>query len=182
VQSKLQATANMYPLGVLRSVNHLRSINEFWSAAKAGRLPSVSIVDPDIGRCSEENPQDIQVGEGFAAKVINAVMNGRGWPNTPLIWLYDEHGGYYDHVPPPKAAEPDGVPGLNPTQRFPLLRLLRFTSYGKLIEAADDGPVTYDRLGFRVPAAIVSHALDFENPPRFVAPPKLPDPARQWRG
>ena len=224
VQSKLQATADLYPLGFLRSMNHLRSINEFWSAARAGRLPSVSIVDPDFGRCSEENPQDIQHGEGFAAKVINAVMNGRGWPKTLLVWLYDEHGGYYDHVPPPKAAEPDGVPGLNPMQRFPLLRLLRFTRYAKLIEAADDGPVTYDRLGFRVPAVIVSpyakpeyvtdqvydhtsilklverkwnlppltrrdaaaidplDALDFANPPRFLVPPKLPNPARQWWG
>ncbi len=84
-QSKLQATAALYPLGFLRSVNHLRPIGDFWSAARAGRLPAVSIVDPDFGRCSEENPQDILAGEGFAAKVINAVMAGRGWPQTLLI-------------------------------------------------------------------------------------------------
>jgi phospholipase C len=156
MQSKLQATAAMYPLGFLRSVNHLRPITHFWQAARTGRLPAVSIVDPDFGRCSEENPQDIQAGEGFAAKVINAVMNGRGWPQTLLIWLYDEHGGYYDHVQPPDAVEPDDVPGQNPMQRFALLRLLRFTSYGKRIDAADTGPAGYDRLGFRVPAVIVS--------------------------
>jgi phospholipase C len=156
VQSKLQATADLYPLGFLRSVNHLRPMSEFWSAARSGRLPSVSIVDPDFGRCSEENPQDIQRGEGFAAKVINAVMAGRGWPKTLLIWLYDEHGGYYDHVPPPAAPDPDGVAGLSPMERFALLRLLRFTGYGKQIDAADNGPTTYGRLGFRVPAVIVS--------------------------
>jgi phospholipase C len=156
MQSKLQATADLYPLGFLRSVNHLRPMSEFWSAARSGKLPAVSIVDPDFTRCSEENPQDIQAGEGFAAKVINAVMAGKGWPNTLLIWLYDEHGGYYDHVPPPPAAEPDGVPGRSPMQRFPVLQLLRFTKYGKQIEAIDDGPATYDRLGFRVPAVIVS--------------------------
>jgi len=154
--SKVQATADLYPLGFLRSVNHLRPIAEFWQAARAGKLPAVSIIDPDFGSYSEENPQDIQVGEAFAAKVINAVMTGRGWSKTLLIWLYDEHGGYYDHIPPPRAPEPDGVPGQNPMQRFLLLRLLRLTSYAKLIDAADAGPTTYDRLGFRVPAVIVS--------------------------
>ncbi len=156
VQSKLQATADLYPLGFLRSVNHLRSIDQFWRAARIGRLPSVSIVDPDFGRCSEENPQDVQAGEGFSAKVIDAVMNGRGWPKTLLIWLYDEHGGYYDHVPPPKATEPDDVSGASPLRSFFLLRLLRFTSLGKKIEMADAGPAAYDTLGFRVPAVIVS--------------------------
>jgi phospholipase C len=156
VQSKLQATADMYPLGFLRSVNHLRPMSRFWQDARAGKLPAVTIVDPDFGRCSEENPQDVQAGEGFAAKVINAVMNGRGWPKTLLIWLYDEHGGYYDHVAPPSAAEPDDVPGQNPMRRFFLGWLLNLTGYGKRIQAIDAGPPAYDRLGFRVPAVIVS--------------------------
>ncbi len=155
-QSKLQATADLYPMGALGAINHLRSIEEFWHDAAAGTLPAVSIVDPDFGQGSEENPQDVQLGEGFAAKVINAVMSGKGWPKTLLIWLYDEHGGYYDHVPPPSAPEPDDVPGASPMRRFPLLRLLRFTSIGKRIEECDKGPTTYDRLGFRVPAVVVS--------------------------
>jgi phospholipase C len=224
VQSKVQATADMYPLGFVRSVNHLRPISRFWQAARAGTLPAVTIVDPDFGSCSEENPQDIHVGEGFAAKVINAVMHGKGWPRTLLIWLYDEHGGYYDHVEPPAAVEPDDVPARDPLQRSFLLRLLRSTSYAKQMLAADAGPPTYDRLGFRVPAVIVSpyarpgyvtsqvydhtsilklierkwnlppltrrdaaaidplDALDLENPPRFLTPPSLPRPARQWWG
>ena len=37
-------------------------------------------------------------------------MHGPAWPSTLLIWCYDEHGGYYDHVPPPAAVEPDDVP------------------------------------------------------------------------
>jgi len=156
VERKLQATADLYPLGFLRSVNHLRPMREFWRDARAGKLPAVSIVDPDFGRFSEENPQDIQDGEGFAAKVVDAVMNGLGWPKTLLVWLYDEHGGYYDHVAPPGAPEPDDVPGQNPMRRFFLLRLLNLTGYGKRIEAIDAGPTTYDRLGFRVPAVIVS--------------------------
>jgi len=157
LESKLQTTAGLYPLGLLRSINHLRPIDNFWQAARAGKLPAVSIVDPDFGACSEENPQDIQLGEGFAAKVISAVMTGRGWPKTLLIWLYDEHGGYYDHVGPPAAVAPDDIPGHSILERNPFLRLLlSFTAYAKKIQALDDGPTTYDRLGFRVPAVIVS--------------------------
>src|SRR6266849_1684907 len=50
---------DLYPMRFLRSVNHLQSIDKFWRAARLGKLPSVSIVDPDFTSCSEENPQDI---------------------------------------------------------------------------------------------------------------------------
>ncbi len=153
---KIQFTADLYPLGILRSINHVRSMDSFWGDAGAGTLPSVSIVDPDFKFCSEENPQDVTAGEAFAADVINAVLTGRGWPDTMLIWLYDEHGGYYDHVPPPEAVPPDDVPGVGSFERFSLLRLLRNTGIGRDMTRADAGPTSYDRLGFRVPAVIVS--------------------------
>jgi len=156
VESKLQLTADLYPLDLLRSLNHVRPMSEFWRAAAAGTLPSVSIVDPDFLGDSEENPQDIADGEAFAARVINAVMAGKGWPDTLLIWLYDEHGGYADHVPPPPAPAPDDVLGTSPYERFAVLKLLRWTPLGRKITAADAGPRTYTRLGFRVPAVIVS--------------------------
>jgi phospholipase C len=156
LQSKVQATADLYPLGFLRSVNHLRPIGDFWQAAAAGTLPSVSIVDPDFSYNSEENPQDIAHGEAFSARVINAVMAGKGWPHTLLIWLYDEHGGYYDHVPPPPAPAPDDVPARSPYEKFPPLRLFARTALGKKLTAADAGPSTYTQFGFRVPAVIVS--------------------------
>jgi len=94
-------TADIYPLGLARAMLHLRSLKQFFADADAGTLPAVSIVDPDFGEFSEENPQDISKGESFAAEVINRVMHGKGWPHTLLIWTYDEHGGYYDHVVPP---------------------------------------------------------------------------------
>jgi phospholipase C len=158
----------------------------------------VSFVDPAFGEESEENPQDIQVGEAFAARVINAAMAGPGWPKTVLIWLYDEHGGYYDHVPPPRAVAPDDIP--------------------PDITVPSDMPGGYDRYGFRVPAVVVSpfarrhhvshrvrdhtsvlkliqakwnlpamtlrdanaddllDCLDFRRPPAFLDPPALPAP------
>src|SRR4029079_7933602 len=57
----------------------------------------------------EENPQNIQIGQKTAASYIDAVLNSPAWPRTLLIWVYDEHGGYYDHVPPPAAVLPDDV-------------------------------------------------------------------------
>ncbi|HEY6624065.1 MAG TPA: alkaline phosphatase family protein [Acidimicrobiales bacterium] len=157
VQSKLQCTADLYPLGTLRSINHLRTMSQLFVDARNGTMPSVSIIDPDFGQWSEENPQDIQDGEAFASKVINAVMSGEGWPRTLLIWVYDEHGGYYDHVAPPPAPIPDDIPGANPLKRHWWLGLLlRFTPYSKKVNVSDSGQTAYDRLGFRVPAVIVS--------------------------
>jgi phospholipase C len=84
---------------------------------------------------SEENPEDIQLGEAFVARVVNAVMSGAAWRSTLLIWFYDEHGGYYDHVPPPPAIAPDAIP--------PDI-------------SASDYPGGYNLYGIRVPAVVVS--------------------------
>jgi len=153
-------TADVYPLGLARCVLHLRTVKQFFADADAGTLPSVSIVDPDFGEFSEENPQDIARGESFAAEVINRVMHGPAWPHTLLIWLYDEHGGYYDHVPPPEAVAPDEVPAHNFTLDWPgWLRAVLRPVLGKAfkdLENIDAGPSEYTRYGFRVPAVIVS--------------------------
>jgi len=115
---------------------NLSPIAQFFSDAAAGTLPFFSIVDPNFGTQSEENPQDVQLGEAFAAGVVNAVMNSPAWPRTLLVWLYDEHGGYFDHVPPPRAVKPDDIP--------------------PDIQVPPNLPGGYDRYGFRVPAVIVS--------------------------
>ena len=112
-------------------------ISQYFTDAAAGTLPSFCIVDPNFSTMSEEDPQDLRLGEQFASQVINAAMQGPGWPRTLLIWTFDEHGGYYDHVPPPPAPAPDDIPpGIDTTT--PLL------------------PGGYDRYGFRVPSVIVS--------------------------
>ena len=110
-------------------------IDEFYSDAAAGRLPSFSLLEPDYDKSSEENPQDIQFGDQFMGKVVNAVLSSPNWSKTMLIWTYDEHGGYYDHVPPPLAIPPDDVP--------PALK-------------PGDPPGGFNRYGFRVPSGVVS--------------------------
>jgi Phospholipase C len=116
--------------------NSISPIDQFYTDAAAGTLPFFSLVDPNFDTESEENPQDVRRGEQMAAKVINAVMQSPNWAKTMLIWTYDEHGGYYDHVAPPPAVRPDDIP--------------------PNIDVPPDLPGMYDRLSFRVPAVIVS--------------------------
>ena len=80
----------------------LKPMTQFFADAAAGKLPPFTLLDPQYTTTSEENPQDIQVGEEFVAKVVKALMHAPTWKNTALFLTYDEHGGYYDHVPPPR--------------------------------------------------------------------------------
>jgi phospholipase C len=161
IQDQLAFTADVYPLGLPNAVRHVRKIEQFRSDAAAGTLPSVSIVDPDFAANSGRPPQDVGQAESFVADVVNACMNGPGWEGTLLLWLQDNHGGYYDHVPPPAAVAPDDVPVVEGFRfRFPLVRRmlhrLTLTPYARQVALVDSGRIAYDRYGFRVPAVIVS--------------------------
>ncbi len=152
------------PSIVEHHLSNLALMTEFFQDCKNGTLPSVSFVDPEIGLLSdlaapvnsvpllkwfltklgvqlrsiggsEEDPQDLSYGEKWAYGVIQAVLQSPAWPRTLLIYIYDEHGGYYDHVTPPAAIPPDNIP--------PAL-------------TATDVPGHYDIYGPRVPAVIVS--------------------------
>ena len=78
--------------------------------ASEGTLPAVSFVDPDYSLFSGGQPQDIRLAESFVAQVVDAVMHGSGWEYTILSGVSCagfSHGGYYDHVVPPAAVDPD---------------------------------------------------------------------------
>src|SRR6201994_2485655 len=155
----LQFTTAIYPLGMAGYMAHVRSIERFFADADSGNLPSFSIVDPDFRSFSEENPQDIRKGESFAAEVISRVMHGPGWADTLLIWTYDEHGGYYDHVAPPSAVPPDDVRGRSLVAHQSLLRSLLkvlFPGYVRHAERLVAGPGGYDTHGVPGPAPVVS--------------------------
>ena len=80
-------------------------------------------------------------------------------PLTLLIWVYDEHGGYYEHVSPPAAMPPDDIEGHSVLDMPAWVKACLRPFFGKYIaelEAADAGSMRYDRYGFRVPAVIVS--------------------------
>jgi phospholipase C len=133
-----QASTELFPPLFLKNEGtKVVPIGQFFTDAAAGTLPNYSLVEPNYGNQSEEDPQNIASGEAFAASVINAVMSGPAWHKTLLIWTYDEHGGYFDHVPPPPAIPPDSIAPQVPAGQG----------------SAFDG---FGRYGFRVPCAVVS--------------------------
>jgi phospholipase C len=148
------------PSVVQKYSTNIQGINQFFLDCATGNLPAVSFVDPEVGVLpeigdflgsvkalaplaslldsiggSEEEPQNLGFGEAWAHNVVEAVLHSPAWPRTLLIYTYDEHGGYYDHVPPPAAIPPDNIP--------PTL-------------AATDYPGGYDIYGVRVPAVVAS--------------------------
>jgi phospholipase C len=81
---------------------HLKDEKEFLAAARAGTLPAVSFVKP-IGE-SNEHPgyADLISGERHTLELISAVRDGPNWKDAVIIVTYDENGGFWDHVAPPK--------------------------------------------------------------------------------
>jgi len=84
--------------GQLGSVRPLRV---FWKQAKAGTLPKVSWISPDF-RDSEHGPALVSTGQAYVTKVINAIMRGPDWKSSAIFLSWDDWGGYYDNVVPPR--------------------------------------------------------------------------------
>jgi phospholipase C len=83
--------------------------SDFLAAASNGTLPAVSFVDPtytvlDDGTGNDDHPHaDIREGDRFLYNVFEAVATGPAWSSTVLVINFDEWGGFFDHVPPPRA-------------------------------------------------------------------------------
>jgi phospholipase C len=104
----------------------------FQAAAQAGQLPSYTFLEPSWSSSgnSQHPNYDVSLGEQFILAVYEALRSSPAWNQTLLVITYDEHGGCYDHVPPPAGATPpDGSAG---------------EGFG------------FSRFGVRVPAVLVS--------------------------
>jgi phospholipase C len=73
----------------------------FIKDVKAGRLPSVSWLVTNEPQ-SEHPPYSMCVGENWTVDQINAVMHSKYWKSTLIVLTWDDFGGFYDHVAPPK--------------------------------------------------------------------------------
>jgi phospholipase C len=81
-----------------------RPFAEFLADAAAGKLPPVSWIateDP----LSEHGPDDVSWGERFVALCVNSLAASPQWKDSALVLAYDENGGFYDHLPPPRVDE-----------------------------------------------------------------------------
>jgi phospholipase C len=88
-----------------RAADHVFPLSQYYSDAAAGTLPNVSYVDPKFlasprVQSDEHPPANVQVGQKFVSDVVHGLMASPNWPTSALFLTYDEHGGYYDHVPP----------------------------------------------------------------------------------
>jgi phospholipase C len=87
----------------------------FLAEAASGNLPAVSFVDPiytitDDGTGNDDHPHaDIRNGDYFLSQTFRAVANGPGWDKTVFIVNFDEWGGFFEHIAPPRATAPNNV-------------------------------------------------------------------------
>jgi phospholipase C len=92
--------------------DNFETIDHFYRDAADGKLRDVSWIDPnyvdvgDVDRANDDHPPtDVLHAQELVADIFRAVSNGPRWQKTLLVITYDEHGGFYDHVPPPPAAD-----------------------------------------------------------------------------
>jgi phospholipase C len=121
-------------------LGNVQGVGRFFAAARAGRLPNVSWIVPSYAN-SEHPPATPRVGEAWVTRLVNAVMRSPNWSSTAIFISWDDWGGFYDHVVPPRV---DGhgyglrVPGLmiSPYARRGLVdhQTLSFDAYLKFIE------------------------------------------------
>lgn len=125
------------------------SFQDFLDACSKNLLPDYCFIEPnytdhdaadgsgELLACDQHPDHDVRAGEQYIASVYNAIRtNPNLWPNTALLVVYDEHGGTFDHVPPPSCT-PDGFVAQHSATGTP-------------------DPFHFDRLGVRVPAILIS--------------------------
>jgi phospholipase C len=94
--------------------SHFGHFRDFQHRASTGTLPAFTFLEPSFGSGgnSQHPNYDVALGEQLIHDVYYTLRNSPGWNDTLLIINYDEHGGNYDHVPPPwGAVAPDNSVG-----------------------------------------------------------------------
>lgn len=120
----------------LKYPGNYRKMDRFAADAASADFPQYVFIEPCYfgpGQNDEHPPTDVMHGEALLATVYNELRaNEALWASTLFVVLYDEHGGFYDHLPPPATIPPDGN-----TKTF-----------------------AFDKLGVRIPALLISPWLD----------------------
>jgi phospholipase C len=123
-------------------VGNVRGHSEYYEAARDGTLPSVSWVVPYNGVGEHpDNAEPVWKGMRHVTNIVNAAMRGPDWEETAIFITWDDWGGFYDHVEPPRV-DLNGygirVPGLmvSPWARAGMIdsQTLSFDAYLRLIE------------------------------------------------
>ena len=120
-----------------RHLHQTRHVSEFYAACATGTLPQVSIIDPWFvapgGLSNDDHPHaDIRLGQAFLSDLVEAFTSSRHYREGAMVITYDEWGGFWDHVDPPRVGDDRGTP--------------------------DDpgGQDDFSQVGFRIPSTIIS--------------------------
>ena len=125
----------------------------FFDLVASGNLPNVSFIDPAFdtegnGTSADDHPlADIRLGERFIADAYHALAAAGYLDNTVLVVTFDEWGGFYDHVPPPRVIDDTDPSTVDHTGDSTT------PTDGRLVP-------DYTQLGFRVPAIVVSNLAE----------------------
>ena len=177
-------------------LGNMQGLGAFYAAARAGTLPAVSWVAPN-NKVSEHPPARVSAGQAFVTSLVNAIMRSPDWPSTAIFVSWDDWGGFFDHVVPPRVDQMGyglRVPGIviSPYARAHMVdhQVLSHDAYLKFIEDDFLGGERIDpaRDGRPDPRPAVREAnlrlgdlardFDFSQPP---APPFiLPAHPRAW--
>jgi phospholipase C len=163
---------------------------QFLDDAKNGTLPQVSFVDSLMNVEDEHPPADVQVGEAWTRATYDALTKSPNWldkdgKGMAVFYTYDESGGFFDHVPPPKscAASPDQAEFDTLGVRVPMMLISPYSrpKYVSHLEHQHTSITRFIELLFDLPALTARDAnsdalldmFDFECP-AIATPPAPP--------
>jgi phospholipase C len=110
--------------GTAAKAAHLRDETELLTDLSSGQLPNVAFVKPAGPLNEHPGYADVLEGENHVVTLINAIKASTAWNDTMVIITYDENGGFWDHVAPPK------VDDWGPGTRVPTLIVSPFAKIG----------------------------------------------------
>src|SRR5205823_546987 len=96
-----------------RGATWTQPVDAFYADCAAGTLPNLSIVDPPFrdgggfnGESADEHPLgDVRLGQAFMADVAHAFLSSPNFKRGAMFIIYDEWGGFFDHVTPPSVPD-----------------------------------------------------------------------------
>jgi phospholipase C len=104
-------------------LGNIQPLTDFYRAAKRGTLPAVSWITPSQ-RASEHPPGLVTTGQTYVTRLIDSIMRGPDWKSTAIFLTWDDWGGFYDHLVPPR------VDGLGYGIRVPALVISPYAKQG----------------------------------------------------
>ncbi len=165
-----------------RLFSKIVDLEQFYTDLARNKLPAVSYIAPS--GASEHPPGSIQAGERFVRTLITALMRSRAWNSTAFVWSYDDWGGWYDHVRPPR------VDAMGYGFRAPTLLVSGYARRGYVDSTTFDftSLLKFIEENWRLrpladrdrKANSIASAFDFAAPPRAAefVPPTRPVPAK----